>query len=152
VYNDSSSPWLTNCIFANNSADTGGGMHNFDSAATLTNCILWDNGPEPIYNSGSTPVVAYSDVQGGYEGEGNIDADPSFVDPTSGDYHLQLGSPCIDAGNNDAPYLPAYDFEGDTRILDGDGNVTAIVDMGVDEVAVDWSYFHAYLPLVLRAD
>ena len=55
-------------------------------------------------------------------GTGNINADPLFVDPGNGDYHLGPDSPCIDVGNNDAPDLPDYDFEGDVRILDGDGD------------------------------
>jgi hypothetical protein len=37
------------------------------------------------------------------------------------------------AGDNTAPDLPDYDFEGDDRILDGDGIHGAIFDMGVDE-------------------
>lgn len=153
MYNVESSPSLTNCTFTHNSADlAGGGMRNYESSPMLTNCILWEDASPEIADYDSSPVVTYSDVQGGYEGEGNIDADPFFVDPTSGDYHLLLGSPCIDAGNNDAPYLPAYDFEGDNRILDGDGNVTAIVDMGVDELSIDWPYSHVYLPLVLGAN
>ena len=36
-----------------------------------------------------------------------------------------------------------YDFEGDTRIVDGDGE--PVVDMGVDEALL-----RLYLPLVLR--
>ena len=44
-------------------------------------------------------MVTYSDIQGGYAGEGNIDADPLFVAPDDGDYHLSAGSPCIDAGS-----------------------------------------------------
>lgn len=31
-------------------------------------------------------------------GANNIDADPLFVDAMNGDYHLQITSPCIDAG------------------------------------------------------
>ncbi|MEE1288829.1 MAG: chitobiase/beta-hexosaminidase C-terminal domain-containing protein, partial [Bacteroidaceae bacterium] len=31
-------------------------------------------------------------------GEGNIVANPLFVDESNGDYHLALGSPCFDAG------------------------------------------------------
>jgi hypothetical protein len=71
-----------------------------------------------------------------------------FVDAANGDFRLADGSPCIDAGTNAAPGLPDYDFEGDDRILDGDGDGTAIVDMGVDEFTVPVMY--VYLPLVLK--
>jgi len=55
------------------------------------------------------------------------------TDPANGDFHLQSGSPCIDTGNNSAPSIPAEDFEGDNRIIDGDGDSNAVVDMGADE-------------------
>jgi parallel beta-helix repeat protein/predicted outer membrane repeat protein len=133
VYSDSSSPTLTNCTFLGNTAATGGGMHNDGSSPTVTNCILWGDSPDEIFNNESEPVVTYSDIQGGYDGTGNIDADPFFVDPGNGDHHLGPGSPCVDAGTNDAPYLPSYDFEGDSRVIDGDRDGTAVVDMGIDE-------------------
>jgi len=135
MFNGDSSPTLTNCTFSGNSASQGGGMSNFYSWPTLTNCILWSDTSPEIYNSSfSSPIVTYSDIQGGYTGDGNIDADPLFVDPAIWDFHLGEGSPCIDVGSNAAPYLPEYDFEGDDRVLDGDGDEIAIVDMGVDEV------------------
>ena len=65
---------------------------------------------------------------------GNISADPQFVHPSTGNYHLQLSSPCIDAGDNAAPDLPATDIDEDARILDGNRDGAAVVDMGVDEV------------------
>ena len=43
-----------------------------------------------------------------------------------------------------------YDVEGDDRIIDGDEDGEAIVDMGVDEVAAVGACFRAYLPVVLR--
>jgi hypothetical protein len=77
-----------------------------------------------------------------------VDEDPLLVDGGNGHCHLSPDSPCIDTGTNDAQNLPSNDFEGDDRILDGDGNGEAIVDMGVDEVF--W-YPSVYLPVVLRA-
>ncbi len=42
--------------------------------------------------------VRYSNIDGGWPGIGNIDADPLFVDRENDDYTLQPESPCIDAG------------------------------------------------------
>ncbi len=135
--NDSlASPTVTNCTFSSNIVYAVGGIYNTnESSPTLTNCILWGNGEVEIYNQGSIATITYSDIQGGYLGTGNINVDPLFVDPSLGDLHLQSGSPCIDAGYNYAPSLPTYDFEGDFRRLDGNGDGWAVVDMGVDEYA-----------------
>jgi PKD repeat protein len=58
----------------------------------------------------------------------NLDnLNPLFVDATNGDYHLIESSPCIDAGDNSAPALPANDKDGYPRIMNG------IVDMGAYE-------------------
>ena len=54
----------------------------------------------------------------------------TFNDPMLGDYHLQQGSPSIDAGDNQALILLDKDLDGGLRVLDGDGNGSAIVDMG----------------------
>lgn len=151
LYNQaSSSPTLTNCTFSGNAAEqNGGALYNYwYSSPTVTNSILWGNTPQEIYNNDaeSAPVVSYSNLQGGYTGVGNINGDPLFVNAANGDLHLLPGSPCIDTGNNAAPDLPAVDFEGDARILDGDGDGTATIDMGVDE-HVPLS-FRTFLPLV----
>jgi hypothetical protein len=53
--------------------------------------------------------------------------DPMFVDPVNGDFHLQANSPCINAGDNDAPNLPTTDADGLSRIVGG------IVDIGAYE-------------------
>jgi hypothetical protein len=109
-------------------------MFNSQSSPTLTNCILWGNGEEIFNDETSTALVTYCDVQGGYGGVGNISLEPTFADPANGNFHLLQGSPCIDTGNNAAPFIPALDFEGEVRPWDGDGDTVAIADMGADEL------------------
>jgi hypothetical protein len=106
-------------------------MCNWSCTPIITNCILWANTGEAIYDDSSTPVVTYSDVEGGYTGEGNIDSDPRFVDPDSSDYHLSSESPCVDAGTDAGVY---DDFEGDPR-PQGNG-----YDMGYDESPYSINY------------
>ncbi len=115
---------LTNVTISGNSATgQGGGLDNTGSA-TLTNCILWGDGGE--ISGGAT--VSDSDVQGGFSGTGNLNANPLFVDAAHGNLHLLVGSPCIDTGTNSG--APAFDLDGTPRPIDGDGNGTAITDMG----------------------
>ena len=104
----SSSPTITNCTISDNSAgDDGGGINcSSSSSPTITNCILWGDSapfdPEISVQSGS-PVVAYSDVEGGWSGgTGNIDTDPIFAGEEG--YSLAVDSPCIDAGDPDPLY------------------------------------------------
>ena len=106
-----SSPSITNNTISRNSAGTnGGGVYcYYVSSPTVTNTIIWDNtaSTDPnisVYSA--DPLFNYCDVQGNWEGEGNIDADPLFVAPDSGDFHLQSNSPCIDAGDPESPLDP----------------------------------------------
>jgi len=50
--------------------------------------------------------ATYSDFEDNFAGEGNISEDPLFVDPDNGDFHLTVDSPCIDAGDPEAPDDP----------------------------------------------
>jgi len=69
------------------------------SSMVVTDSIFWGNSIPPIVNEDILLSVTYSDIEGGYAGTGNIDADPMFVDPDAGDFCLQAGSPCIGAGD-----------------------------------------------------
>jgi len=136
IRNYNSSATITNCSFWGNTAENKGGaiINDYFSSGTITNCILWGDSatdwPE-IYDYLSYPNVSYCDIdQDGVAGSnGNIRQDPLFLDPDNGDFHLGQGSPCIDAGTNDAPALPDTDFEGDPRIIG------SAPDMGADEYA-----------------
>nr|MBC8311747.1 right-handed parallel beta-helix repeat-containing protein [Candidatus Neomarinimicrobiota bacterium] len=108
-----SNPTLTHVTISGNTSNSGGGGMHLGSSSnpTLTNSIIWNNSPESIYlylspDFPPEAIITYSDIEGGFEGEGNIDIDPLFTSPIRGDYTLMENSPCIDAGTAD---------------LDGDG-------------------------------
>lgn len=132
--NNDVSPVVTNCTFVGNS---GSAFYNRNgSSPTVTNSILWAN-PGGSFTQDIPEAVTFSDVEGGHHGIGNIDTDPLFVDlagpdgdpstPEDGDYHLAVGSPALDTGDNSAPNLPLMDLDGNPRILNG------TVDMGAYE-------------------
>ncbi len=113
---DSSTIDLINCTIADNSAHhDGGGIDGWDCFCYLRSSILWGNSPSQARFGGGLGWIgaSYSDIQDGWPGEGNIDADPLFLDPANGDYHLRAGSPCIDTAT--AAGAPDTDFEGDPR-------------------------------------
>lgn len=144
LYN-SAYPAIDNCTVYGNHADSyGGGIsHEMDSYSKIINCIIWGNtadyGGAQIYKYGGTSSYTYCDIQGGYSGTGNINLDPKFVDPGANNFQLTANSPCIDVGNNTPTHffewnvLPATDYDGNPRIMDGNKDENARVDMGAYE-------------------
>jgi len=132
IYITFSSPTLTNCTFSDNSADyQGGGIFiERDCYLRLTNCIMWQDTPQEVYDHFiNTLDITYSNIQDGWLGLGNnIDVDPCFVDAGIGDYHLQEGSPCINTGDPNYIAEPnETDLDGRPRIIGGR------IDMGAYE-------------------
>ena len=102
-----SSPVITCCTFTRNRAqDLGAALYQGSGPANnpvVTHCILWGDvceaGPAEFFNwHHCRPEVTASCVQGGCAGEGNVDADPKFIDPGKGDYRPAPDSPCPAAG------------------------------------------------------
>jgi hypothetical protein len=145
ISDDPASVTLTNCTLTRNVANDGGVIHS-DTYETkpkirVDNTIMWDNSKPPFgwpFPKNVEIIVAYSNIEGGWRGEGNIDEDPQFVDQAGDDYRLGPGSPCIDAGDNTA--VPPDDFDldddGDTdepTPFDLDGNPRFVDDPDTDD-------------------
>jgi len=134
---DYHTPKIINCTISDNTASLGGAISLTTTTATITNSILWGNSPTEIVKTATgTAIVTYCNVEDGWSGVGNIDADPLFASP--GDYHLAFGSPCVDAGTNSPPGgLPATDMDVIDRPFDGDYDDIAVADMGAYELHLD---------------
>lgn len=130
IYNNSCGTWgggmfisspnatvINNVIFGNSADNNGGGIHLGFIQPVVMNNIIWGNSSPgadiQVGHFGDVdPVLTFCDIQGGYEGQGNVDTDPLFRDPGDGDFHLMAAdcgdpqnSPCIDIGcpeNEDA--------------------------------------------------
>ncbi|UCF43334.1 MAG: S8 family serine peptidase [Planctomycetota bacterium] len=146
---------IINCTIVENGAE---GIEACRGRPKISNCIIWDNYGDEICGSID---VKYSDIEGGYDGEGNIDAGPWFARPgywahaddlnmevepndanaiwIGGDYHLLPGSPCVDAASDVNIYS---DIEGNIRPfdypdVDNNGELPEF-DMGAYEVFMPW--------------
>ena len=141
---------LNNCMLSDNSADSGGGA----AFATMNNCTLSGNSVSSYgggaFNGALNNCIAYgnsatlsNDVYAAmatnscspnlaHGSNGNITNAPAFVDTNSANYRLMADAPCIDAGDN-AHAPGSTDLDGNPRIVDGDGEPPATVDMGCYE-------------------
>ncbi|MFG0284027.1 MAG: right-handed parallel beta-helix repeat-containing protein, partial [Phycisphaerales bacterium JB039] len=135
-----------------NRAEVGGAvfLDSGDPAFDVAGAIVYGNGAGAIAGTGVISIT-YSDVEAGWPGAGNIDADPMLLDPGAGDYSLGSGSPCVDAGDNTAvPTGILTDLAGLPRFVDdpaapdtgvpGGAGGSAIVDMGALERQVAVCY------------
>ncbi|HXT50708.1 MAG TPA: right-handed parallel beta-helix repeat-containing protein [Thermoanaerobaculia bacterium] len=148
-------PRVRNSTFVANESTVNAvaGLRNQGAtAATVANCIFWDNvGPAGAQGPGNqvnaATLVDWSIVEGGFggTGTGNSAGDPAFTDGVGGDFSLTAASAAIDAGSNTelqpgtsldlalAPRLADVLAVADT----GSGSAP-IVDMGAFEAPSAW--------------
>lgn len=162
VYNASSNPNFSNCLITGNKGFGGAAIYNNNSHPTIsnttitgndclsnvifngsgttmeshpviTNSIIWNNTGS---NIGTSSIITYSNVEGGYTGTGNINLDPQFVTNAvvtnapslAGNFRLLINSPSINTGNNGTISLTDTDLDEKLRRYDGE-----TVDMGAYE-------------------
>ena len=138
---------LYNCLLVENSATGGGGGFNgslinctcVSNTATwegggavgcsLNNCILYYNTALSDSNYWVSGLNYCCTTPLPDSGPGNLTNEPAFVDLAGGDFHLQAGSPCINAGNNT--------YVSGAADLDGNPRITGItVDIGAYEYPI----------------
>lgn len=141
MFNFFSNPIINNSLFTKNSVplNDGGGILNWSSNPVMTNTIIYGNTASTnpnISDISGGATITYSNIEGGYTGTGNINADPMFVNTSSpagadgkwmtADDGLALMpcSPAVNAGTATTPALPV-DILGNGRV--------AVYDMGAYE-------------------
>jgi parallel beta-helix repeat protein len=128
---------LLNCTITENVAKGTGGaiLCEYGSGIDIANSIIWQNSPDQFSIDSDASISAnYSNIQGGFDGQGNVDTDPLFWKPDWMDYRLRWNPACVDAGTDSVDGgLPATDLDGNSRLFDGDWDGQAKVDMGAYE-------------------
>lgn len=112
---------LYDCIASGN--NTVGGFYadlevdpSSTTGFTSNDNVLWDAAGRAvaIFNGARyTALVDFSAATG--QDTRSIQADPRFMDPDAGDFHLQAGSSAIDNANSGVAYWPLTDAEGRPR-------------------------------------
>ncbi len=117
---------LYSCTIAGNTTAGEGGGVDAASHGVLTNCIVFGNSADGTENNISGSGTFSHTCSPGLSGDGNLNADPQFIDTAAGNYRLGYGSPCQNAGTNLA-VLGSTDLDGNPRIAD------SRVDLGAYE-------------------
>ena len=104
-----------NCIIILNEELT---QHIINGNPVFRNCIIDFELEYPLINGGGNIWVD------------SLQAQTLFEDIQNGDFHLIEGSLAIDAGFDTLSYYYPFDMDYNHRVWDGDGNGSAIIDIG----------------------
>jgi hypothetical protein len=154
---------IANTVFMEN-ADRyeGGALYSQASSLyhwpTLYNCLFFENirWNLMVNDTNKYPSHVYGNLNP--DSVSNLyDIDPLLADPAGDDFRLRYDSPCIDSGTTrefaEIRWLPmpADDFYGDKRIVDGDGDGVPAADIGVYEFIPNLTDLGAFLQALADA-
>jgi len=118
---------FNNTIVNNTAPDFAGGLMlilQSDDSAFVGNSILWGNSIDQIYpyaDSGAYYEIEYCDIMGGWDGATNFSLDPEFCDTASGDFSIDVASPCAPENNGSGVLIGAGDVVVcESDVVDGD--------------------------------
>jgi len=111
---------FTNCTIADNTCSSSGGGAAFnDTGYTLVNSILWNNLEDGVVVHYSDSISAtYCNVEGGESGTGNVNDDPEFFTTGDDPYDILTSNSGVDSGNASATDYPSTDILGRARVDD----------------------------------
>lgn len=133
-YADAGGNYIQNCTIAGNSGgNDSGGMRNHFGRVLFENTIIYSNSAATHPNWNNESVTWFTNCcstpTNGMSGTGNTANNPLFQDAVNGNYRVQKGSPCIDAGVNQDWMNNAVDLDGHQRL----DRFLRRVDMGAYE-------------------
>ncbi|MFC2170697.1 carboxypeptidase regulatory-like domain-containing protein [Calditrichota bacterium] len=136
---------VDHCTFYGNSAQQNGTNFYGNANRDFTNCIIIADTVYQLATSASNAEYGCFSHQSNVWGDDCFVDDPLFVDADNDDYHLQINSPCIDAGD------PDYDRDVDGSVTDigcfpfvGGGYLSGIVILSEDGDPLDSVYVAIY--------
>ncbi|MBC8403448.1 MAG: hypothetical protein H8E14_18345 [Candidatus Marinimicrobia bacterium] len=119
-----------NCSIINNTGEFLLAVSE-DWAVSVVNSIIYNNSTPLLENDNTSMLINYTNLQFEYEGVGNLQEPPLFVDLNGGDFNLQENSPCINAGINDT--IIYYNAGLDSLVVPNMRYYGSGVDMGAIE-------------------
>lgn len=144
-------PRVLNNTIVDNDSELGSGIYadGYDAQTEVVNNIVYAHEAQTAlycgdFNDRNPPVLGFNDVFSpsgsaygglcaGLDPPGSISADPEFLCTFAGDFRPTAGSPVIEAGDGSVPGLPETDIAGKPRVVDGNNDGAAVIDMGAYE-------------------
>ena len=110
-----------NIVFGNSAGDNGEDIFIFEEGYNISDLTL------NLFNNDFSDLFSNQLIVVG----NNIDEDPLFVDAEAGDLSLLPDSPCIDAGDPNAPDVPDTDIFGNPRVPPPDMGAVEFIEEAI---------------------